>query len=64
MRRRSVEPLAKFPWDCKKRQGTTLVVPEDRQKMMGFSPFVFYFHLFAIPQWLKTDSKWGRWRHD
>jgi hypothetical protein len=30
-----VEPLAKIHRNCKKRQGTTLVVPEDRQKDDG-----------------------------
>jgi hypothetical protein len=30
-----VEPLAKFHRNCKKRQGTTSVVPEDQQKDVG-----------------------------
>jgi hypothetical protein len=29
------------------------------KKMLGFSRCVFYFHLFAIQQWLKPESNLG-----
>jgi len=32
---RSADPLAKFFGDCKKRQGTTLVVPQVQQEEFG-----------------------------
>jgi hypothetical protein len=31
----TLEPLAEFHWDCYKCQGTTLVVPKDKQEDVG-----------------------------
>ena len=37
------EHLAKFPANCKMCQGTTLVVPEEQQNLVGLSPCSFVF---------------------
>jgi hypothetical protein len=54
------EPLAKFYKDCKKCQGTTLVVPKDYQKMLGFSPCVCLFPVICSSAAAKAGkSEWA-----
>jgi hypothetical protein len=50
--------------DCKKRQGTTSVVPEDPQDIVGLQPLRRLFSAIAFSQRLKPESNWCHWRHD
>lgn len=55
-----LEPLAKFLGECKKRQGTTSVVPLAQQQYAGLQPLrLFAFQLFAVQRRLKPESKFG-----
>jgi hypothetical protein len=44
---RNRQPLAKFIQDCKKCQGTTLVVPEEQQNHVGLQPLRFLSSAFC-----------------